>query len=239
MTLPVAILAGGAATRLGDIARQTPKSLLDINGQPFVVHQLELLRRSGVTDVLLCVGHLASSIESALGDGSRVGVRVRYSYDGPTPLGTGGALRRALPLLGEAFFVMYGDSYLECDYGAIEQAFRNSGKPGLMTVFRNDDRWDRSNVVCRDGRIVRYSKTQRTPDMRHIDYGLGVLEANIVARYSDGQPLDLATVYEDLVAGGELAAHEVNSRFYEIGTPEGLAETRSHLAHVQPAAVRT
>jgi len=230
MSLPVAILAGGAATRLGEIARETPKSLIDVAGRPFVAHQLELLRRHGLTDVVLCVGHLGAQIEAAIGDGSRHGVRVRYFHDGAAPLGTGGALRHAAPMLGDAFFVLYGDSYLDCDYQAVERAFLACGRPALLTVFRNDDRWDRSNVLCADGSIERYSKTHRTPDMRHIDYGLAAMRAEALASYRDGAPLDLGQVYEDLVARGELAAYEVSARFYEIGTAAGLAETRERLA---------
>ena len=231
MSLPVAILAGGAATRLGDVARETPKSLVDVAGRPFIAHQLALLRRNGLTDIVLCVGHLAAQLEAAIGDGRGYGVQVRYSSDGPRPLGTGGALRRALPLLGAACFVLYGDSYLECDYGAIERAFAGTSRPALLTVFRNDDQWDRSNVLCLNGRIVRYSKTDRTPDMRHIDYGLAAMRTGVMTRYDDGEPFDLAVVYRDLVAADELAAYEVATRFFEIGTPAGLAETRTHLAH--------
>lgn len=234
MTLPVAILAGGTATRLGDLARDTPKSLVAVAGRPFVAHQLALLRRHELTDIVLCTGHLGAELEAVVGDGSAYGVRVRYSPDGPTPLGTGGALRHALPLLGEAFFVMYGDSYLECDYGAVERAFVTSGCPALLTVVRNDDRWDRSNVLCVDRRIVRYSKAHRTADMRHIDYGLGAMRAQVFGPYANNPGgLDLARVYEDLAARGELAAYEISERFYEIGTLSGLAETRQHLEHPQ------
>ena len=230
MTLPVAILAGGLATRLGDVVQATPKSLVDVAGQPFIAHQLDLLRGHGLTNIVLCTGHLGSQIEEAVGDGSRYGVRVRYSHDGPSPLGTGGAIRHTLPLLGKAFLALYGDSYLECDYGAVERAFLASGRQALLTVFRNHDRWDRSNVLCLDGRIVRYGKAHPTPDMRHIDYGLAALRAETLLAYPESEALDLARVYEDLVARNALAAHEVSTRFYEIGTPSGLADTRRHLA---------
>jgi NDP-sugar pyrophosphorylase family protein len=179
----------------------------------------------------LCTGYLGTLVEDVVGDGSRYGVRVRYSPDGPRPLGTGGALRQALPLLGEAFLTMYGDSYLECDYGAVERAFLASGRPALLTVMRNNDQWDRSNVLCVNGRIVRYSKEHRTADMRHIDYGLAAMRAGIFRLYPDEGTLDLARVHEDLAARDELAAYEVSGRFYEIGTPSGLAETRQHLEH--------
>lgn len=229
MTLPVAILAGGMATRLGEVARDTPKSLIDVAGKPFIAHQLDLLRGHGLTDIVVCTGHLGSRLEEVVGDGSRYGVRVRYCPDGPTPPGTGGALRHALPLLGEAFFALYGDSYLECDYPAVERAFLASGRPALLTVIRNDDQWDRSNVLCVNGRIVRYSKEHRTADMRHVDYGLAAMRAEALLAYPDSEALDLARVYEDLAVRNELAAHEVSDRFYEIGTPSGLAETRQHL----------
>ena len=236
MTLPVAILAGGLATRLGDLAEDTPKSLVDVGGKPFAVRQIELLRRHGIEDVVFCLGHLGERVTAAIGDGAAFGVRVRYSCDGERPLGTGGALRKAAPLLGSAFFVLYGDSYLDCDYDAIADAFTANARDGLMTVLRNNGQWDRSNVLYENGRIVRYNKANATPDMRHIDYGLGVLKAVVLDAYPAEAALDLASVYHDLVAKGELAAYEVLNRFYEIGTPEGLEDTRRHLASMPPVS---
>lgn len=230
MTLPVAILAGGLATRLHPLTLATLKALVDVAGRPFIEHQLGLLRRAGVERVVLCVGHLGEQAEAALGDGSRYGLVLHYVYDGPTLLGTGGALKKALPLLGDAFLVLYGDSYLECDYPAVTQAFLRSDKLGLMTVFKNDGRWDTSNIEYQDGRILRYDKTTRLPSMRHVDWGLGALRAEALAGYPEGQPFDLAKVYQDLVAQGELGAYEVRQRFYEIGSPQGLEETRRYLA---------
>ena len=182
--LPVAILAGGLATRLGPLTQTVPKSLIPIDGEPFIVHQLRLLRNSGIQCVILCVGHLGNMIEEVIGDGRAFGLRVEYSYDGATLLGTAGAVRTALPKLGETFFVMYGDSYLPCDYAAIEQAFLRSGKRGLMTVFRNEGKWDASNVEFEAGRSLRYSKKNRTMRMHHIDYGLGAFHAEAFARTS-------------------------------------------------------
>jgi len=229
MTLPVAILAGGLATRLRPITEHIPKILIDVAGQPFAVHQIKRLQQQGLTDIVLCVGHLGEQVEQALGDGRRWGVRLRYVFDGPVLLGTGGALRKALLDLGEAFFVMYGDSYLTCDFTAVEQTFRSSGKLGLMTVYRNDDAWDRSNVVYANGRIMRYDKHDRTIDMRHIDYGLGVLQARAFEAYPADRPIDLAVIYQDLLATNQLAGFEVAERFYEIGSPAGLEETRQYL----------
>jgi NDP-sugar pyrophosphorylase family protein len=230
MSLPVAILAGGLATRLHPLTKQIPKVLVDVNGEPFAAHQLRLLRRHGLTYVVFCVGYLGEQVVDALGDGSRWGMELRYVFDGPRLLGTGGALRRALAELGEAFLVLYGDSYLDCDYTAVAQAFTRSGRLGLMTVFRNAGEWDSSNVVFEAGEIRRYDKNRRTPEMRYIDYGLGALRAAAFDPYPADAPLDLAVVYQDLLARGELAAHEVAQRFYEIGSPAGLEETRRFLA---------
>ena len=230
MSLPMAILAGGLATRLGSVAEHVPKILVDVAGRPFAEHQLELLRRAGVSRVVYCVGHLGDRVAAALGDGTVWGMRFEYVPDGPTLAGTGGALRRALPRLGPAFFVMYGDSYLECDFGSVEAAFHERRQPGLMTVFRNDDRFDRSNVEFDAGRIVRYDKVRRDAAMRHIDYGLGILTPEAFGPWLDeAGPFDLAVVYQALIDRHALAGYEVMSRFYETGSPEGLRETRALL----------
>jgi NDP-sugar pyrophosphorylase family protein len=226
MSLPVAILAGGFATRLRPLTKSIPKSLIELAGKPFAVHQIELLRSYGITDMVFCVGHLGEKVRATLGDGSFFGVHLNYIFDGPVLLGTGGALRKALPLLGEAFFVLYGDSYLDCDYAAIEYSFWGSGKLGLMTVLRNFDQWDRSNVLFKEGRILRYDKSCRTPEMEYIDYGLGVLQATVFTAYTEDVPIDLVKIYQDLIAQDQLAAFEVDQRFYEIGSPAGLEEAR-------------
>ncbi len=231
MSLPVAILAGGLATRLRPVTERIPKSLVEVAGRPFAEHQVELLRAHGLTDLVFVVGHLGEMVEEALGDGSRWNVRIRYVFDGERPLGTGGALRHALPELGDPFFVIYGDSYLECDYRAVEEAYRASGMRGLMTVCRNDDQWDRSNVRFEGGRILVYDKVVRTPEMRHIDYGLGVLRHRAFDGWAERGAFDLAAVYRQLLAAGELAGFDVGGRFFEIGSHAGLAETRAHLEH--------
>jgi NDP-sugar pyrophosphorylase family protein len=230
--LPVAILAGGLATRLGSLTHSTPKSLITIAGEPFVAHQLRLLRKNGIQHVILCVGHMGERIERAVGDGERFGVKVEYSYDGPALLGTAGAIRGALPKLGESFLTMYGDSYLPCDYAAIEREFSQSGKLGLMTIFRNEGQWDSSNVEFEKGRILAYSKRNLTGGMRYIDYGLGVFRAGAFAKSCAA---DLADVYADLLETGELAAVEVCERFYEIGSPAGLEETTRLLSQAGDA----
>jgi NDP-sugar pyrophosphorylase family protein len=230
-TVPtIAILAGGLATRLGEMSRQTPKSLLDVGGKPFLTRQLELLSRQSLNDVVVCVGHLGDQIMESVP--IPAGMRVRYSSDGPVRLGTGGAIAKAIPLLGREFFVLYGDSYLRCDYLAVFRAFasarRDSSTPphGLMTVYENADRLDSSNVELEGDRIARYSKTTKTPAMRYIDWGLGILTPECFeGRFGSGT-FDLADVYEALVARGRLLAHLVHERFYEIGSRSGLEELR-------------
>lgn len=228
MRLPIAILAGGLATRLRPVTERIPKSLVEVAGRPFIDRQLALLQRNGFRKVVLCLGNLGEMVREVVGDGGRWAMEVRYSFDGEKLLGTGGALRNALALLGDAFFVLYGDSYLDCDYAGVERAFLASGKKGLMTVLRNDDRWDRSNVVLDEGRIAVYDKENRSPEMHHIDYGLSVLSASALAAYRADASFDLHSVFQGLIGEGQLAGFEVFRRFYEIGSPEGLRETRQY-----------
>jgi len=227
--LPVAILAGGLATRLRPLTETIPKSLVEINGEPFLWHQLRLLRANGVERVVLCVSHLGGRVRDSVGDGAAFGLQIEYSFDGDTLLGTAGALQRARPLLGDSFFVLYGDSYLPIDWQAVETAFLASGKAGLMTVYLNEGQWDTSNVEFAGGRILAYNKKVRTERMRHIDYGLGVLRATALDRIPPGQPWDLAELYRELLDAGELAAFEAPHRFYEIGSFSGIEELRSYL----------
>ncbi|OPY57813.1 MAG: D-glycero-alpha-D-manno-heptose 1-phosphate guanylyltransferase [Syntrophorhabdaceae bacterium PtaU1.Bin034] len=228
MSLPAAILAGGLSTRLGPLTKTVPKALVDVAGKPFIARQLDCLRQQGIGRVVLCLGHLGEQVRAFVGDGSAFGLEARYSWDGPFLLGTGGALRRALPLLGTHFFVLYGDSYLLADFGAVERGFVASGKPALMTVLRNDDQWDKSNVLFRDGCIVEYNKRAPGAEMTHIDYGLGVLSASLLESVPADSPFDLADIYHGLSTRGLLAGIEVFDRFYEIGSSKGLAETREY-----------
>jgi NDP-sugar pyrophosphorylase family protein len=225
----VALLAGGLATRLHPITETIPKALVEVAGRPFIEHQLALLRRNGIRTVVLCLGYLGEQIQARLGDGAAYGIQLRYSFDGQRLLGTGGALRRAAPLLGQVFWVLYGDSYLDIDYRAVLDRFARHAAVGLMTVLHNDDRWDRSNVVFRDGRLLRYDKHARSPDMAYIDYGAALLRREALERIPAGQPYDLADLYSLLVAEGHMIGYEVTQRFYEIGSHEGLAETQAYL----------
>lgn len=225
MTLPVVILAGGLATRLRPITEDMPKALVDVAGQPFILRQLDQLRRQGVRRVVLCVGFRGEQIEAVVGDGAALGMAVSYSQDWPNLMGTGGALKRALHLLGSQFLILYGDSYLPIDFAPVERAFFDSGKPALMVVHRNDGKWDKSNVLFRDGIVVEYNKRAPSPNMNYIDYGLGVMSAAVLANENADGPFDLADVYHQLSVSGRLAGYEVHERFYEIGSHSGLAET--------------
>jgi len=227
-SFPVAILAGGLATRMRPVTERIPKSLIEVAGRPFIEHQLALLRREGIKRVVLCVGFLGEMIQESVGDGARFDLDISYSYDGEQLLGTGGALRRALAMLGEHFFVLYGDSYLDIGYASVQSAYRQSGLPALMTVFRNEGRWDASNVLFDGKRIIDYDKQRPTKDMKFIDYGLGVLNGAVLQAAKD-EAFDLSKVYTTLAREGRPAGYEATRRFYEIGTPSGLAEADDHL----------
>jgi NDP-sugar pyrophosphorylase family protein len=229
VSLPVAILAGGLATRLRPLTETVPKVLLEVAGKPFLEHQLARLREQGLKDVVLCVGFLGETIQEQYGDGRAQGIHISYSFDGPKLLGTGGAIRKALPLLGDAFFVMYGDSYLTIDFAEVERSFRTLGKPGMMTLFHNQDHWDVSNVEYANGAIKRYDKVLRDAGMQHIDYGLSVFRANVFKAYPANEVLDLAHVMRTLVDQGQMAGFEARERFYEIGSHEGLRELNAFL----------
>jgi NDP-sugar pyrophosphorylase family protein len=227
---PVAVLAGGLATRLRPITEHIPKVLVSVAGEPFIAHQLRLLRREGIKRVVLCVGYLGEMVRETVRGGEAFGLTVSYSFDGEKLLGTGGALVRAFPQLGDRFIVLYGDSYLDISLAPVLTAFRENRLPALMTVYRNEGRWDTSNVLFDGKRVVRYCKPSPTPDMQYIDYGLGVLTQTAFAGHLDSGAFDLADVYAELAAVGKLAGFEAKHRFYEIGTPAGLAETESYLA---------
>ncbi len=230
-TLPtVALLAGGLATRMRPLTEKIPKSMLEVAGEPFIAHQLRLFHRKGVRSVVVCTGYLGEMVQDFVGDGSRFGLDVAYSPDGPKLLGTGGALQQARPLLGDTFMVIYGDSWLDADYAAIVAAFQASGKSALMTVFRNEDAWDSSNIEF-DGRDIRnYDKRVRTPAMKFIDWGLSLVGPRAFAGWEDRDQFDLADVYGALVARGDMAGYEVDRRFYEIGSHTGLKELSDLLA---------
>jgi MurNAc alpha-1-phosphate uridylyltransferase len=224
---PVCILAGGLGTRLGERVRDIPKPLVEVAGEPFLWHQLRLLAARGASEVVLCVGHLGEQIEASVG-AERCGLHIAYSHDGPALDGTLGAIRRARDLLGERFLVLYGDTYLRLDYAAAARAWLRSGLPATMTVLHNEGRWDTSNATYVDGRVLAYDKRSPRADMRWIDYGLSGLERSTLDLAPAGAH-DLADLFHKLAGAGQLHGFEATERFFEIGTPEALAQTDAFL----------
>ncbi|HVR05724.1 MAG TPA: NTP transferase domain-containing protein [Solirubrobacteraceae bacterium] len=223
MLPPVCILAGGLGTRLGERVQETPKPLLEVAGEPFLIHQLRLLAGAGAHEIVLCVGYLGEQIRETVG-WERFGLRIAYSFDGRELAGTLGAIRRARGLLGERFLVLYGDTYLRVDYAAAAQAWHASGLPALMCVLRNGGRWDASNALYADGHVTAYDKYAPEAEMQWIDYGLGGLERRTLDLVPEDAH-DLAELYRELAERGLLCGFEAHERFLEIGTPAALAET--------------
>jgi MurNAc alpha-1-phosphate uridylyltransferase len=203
--------------------------MVDVAGKPFALHQLDQLRQQGVKNVVFCLGHLGEMIEACVGNGHAFGLDVTYSRDGAKPLGTGGAIRRALPLLGKNFFVLYGDVYLPIDFNAVGDAFLTCGKPALMTVLRNQNRWNASNVRFSEGRIEEYNKRNPSQAMDYIDFGLGVYNCQVFSQIPEGQQFDLSDLQHSLSISGQIAGYEVFDRYYEIGSHDGLRETENYL----------
>jgi NDP-sugar pyrophosphorylase family protein len=224
---PVCILAGGLGTRLGERVRDTPKPLLEVAGEPFLMHQLRLLAGHGAREAVLCVGYLGAQIQERIGP-ERFGIQIRYSFDGPELDGTLGAIRRALPLLGERFLVLNGDTYLPIDYAAAAAVWRASGLPALMGVLHNEDRHESSNARYADGLVLAYDKHSPPGSMHWIDCGLGGLQARLLETLTAAER-ELAGLLGRLASQRQLCGFEAARRYYEIGTPDALAETDAFL----------
>lgn len=226
--IPVAILCGGKGTRVAALAGDLPKALLPVSGVPFLEHQLRWLQRSGAGDVVLLTGYRGDRIREFAGDGARFGLRIAYSDDDGRARGTGGAIIRALPLLGDAFLTVYGDALLAASPAAAADALR-APYEGVMTVFPNHDRWERSNVRLIGERVAVYDKQAPVGSMTHIDYGLNAFRSAAFAGFPADAPVDLGEVHRGMAARGTLRALPVSERWHEIGSPEGLAETERFL----------
>ncbi len=220
------LLAGGKATRLRPVTETIPKSLLEVAGKPFIDHQLDLIKNNNIAKVVICVSYLGEQVKQFAGDGSRYGLKIDYSFDGDTLLGTGGTIKNAFPLLDENFYVMYGDSYLTADFQKAGEYFLSNSKSGLMTVFRNENKWDKSNIEFNNGSITRYDKKIKDEKMKYIDYGLGILNKKAFDEFKEKTIFDLESVYQELIRKQELLGYEVSERFYEIGSFNGLEETQ-------------
>jgi MurNAc alpha-1-phosphate uridylyltransferase len=228
------ILAGGLATRMQPRTLTVPKILLDVGGRPFADLQLETLAKCNYQRVVLCIAYLGEQVRAHVGDGARFGLRVEYSEEGPELLGTGGALRAATPLLEDTFLVTYGDSYLPFDYASPLSALRaHEDCDGVMSVFKNENRWDASNVKCDGAWVLAYEKGTRDPTFDHIDYGAIALRRSAVLELPDGQKCGLDALQTQLAARRRLRACVARERFYEIGSPEGLEALKLRLKECQ------
>ena len=226
------ILAGGLATRMKPITEKIPKSLIELKGKPFIIHQLSYIKSQGIQKIVLCIGHLGHMIQSLIGNGEALGLDIQYSLDGDKLLGTGGAIKKCLPLLKEDFFVLYGDSFLPINYKNVEEAYVLSKKNALITIVKNNNQWDKSNVEFESGKLIEYNKHHPNQRMHYIDYGLSVLNQSIFNAYHENEPFDLSDLYHKLSLHQHLAGFETFERFYEIGSQDGLKETEDYLSKV-------
>ena len=221
--MQVVILAGGLGTRLRPLTDHLPKALVPVDGKPFLQHQLEWLAGAGVTQILLCVHHRADQIEAFAKDGRDFGLRITYAHEGERLLGTAGALKRAAASVADRFCVLNGDSYLPMNLQEPIREFTQRGCSAMMLAWHNQDRFDRSNAVVRDGWVIAYDRKSPGPDFEFIDYGLRIFRHEVLALLPEEACCDLDGLYERLIAQQRLAAYVVQEPFYEIGSPEGLA----------------
>jgi len=228
MNIQIVILAGGLATRLGNLTGNRAKSMVEVQGKPFLEYQFELLRQGRIRDIILCLGHMREQIERHFGNGKQYGVNIKYSLEDKL-LGTAGALKKAEALLNDAFFTMYGDSYLSLDFPAAMQYFKSQSKLALMTVYKNYDRYDRSNTVVEGDLVKKFSKQERTKDMVYIEYGANIFKKEALNMVPVNQYYSLDSLFPKLIEKEELLAFEVKERFYEIGSPQGLKEFEEYI----------
>jgi len=232
MAIPVVILAGGLATRLRPLSRNIPKSLIQIYEKPFIIYQLELLIRNKISRVHICLGYLGEIVEEIVNKSVFMKtMKITFSYDGTKRLGTGGAIKNALNYLTDEFFVIYGDSYLDIDYLKVLDFYNNNSNEnvGLMTIYKNNKQYDTSNVIFIDNKIIKYSKTDLSSDMNYIDYGLGIFRRKFFDIYDKQEQFDLSKIYENLSKNSRLLGYESYSRFYEIGSFDGIKDFKKYI----------
>ncbi|KYK33786.1 MAG: hypothetical protein AYK22_06115 [Thermoplasmatales archaeon SG8-52-3] len=227
--MQMVILCGGLATRLGKIAKKTPKSMIKIKNKPFLEYQIENIKRYSIKDIILCVGHLSEQIEKYFGNGDKFGVNIKYSYDTNKPLGPIGALKNAESLVDDIFFIMYGDSYLNVDFKKIANYFSNHNKLGLMVVYKNYNKFDKSNLIVNDKMIIAYGEKERTNDMIYIDYGTSLLNKKVLNLIPKNTFYKTGQLFSNLISKNELLAYEVKERFYHIGNLDALNEFKAFI----------
>ena len=229
--LPLVILAGGLATRLRPVTEKIPKSMIEVNGKPFLYHQLILFKSKGIKKIHFCLGYLGEMVETYVLKEFGDAFELSFSFDGTPLLGTGGAIVNSFNYLPDTFFVTYGDSFLDIDYQQIQNTFfaENWGNKGLMTIFHNQDQWDSSNVLYENGVLKLYSKQRKTPDMHFIDYGLGILSKHHFDEKKQGEKFDLSVIYENLSVNNDLIGYQIFKRFYEVGSFKGIEDLTKYL----------
>jgi len=227
--MQVAILTGGLATRLRPMTEKIPKSMIDIHGRPFLDYQFEMLKKNGITDVVLCIAYLGEMIESHFGNGKDSGISIKYSYEKDGLLGTAGALKNAEELLEDVFFILYGDCYLFLDFSKVMSCFKSENKRALMTVYQNYDQYDRSNTAVKDGLVTKYNKTVKDEDMVYIDYGVSILSKKTLELIPLNRAYSLGEVFRELIERRELLAYEVKERFYQVGSLLGIEEFKEYI----------
>lgn len=227
--MQIVILCGGLATRLGNLTKDTPKSMLKIKDKPFLQYQIENLKKQKVKDIVLCVGYLSEQIENYFGTGKKFGLNIKYSFDKDKPLGPIGALKNAEDLLEDTFFIMYGDSYLNIDFKKIQSYFKQYDKLCLMVVYKNFNRYDKSNLIVKNNMVVAYGEKERTKDMVYIDYGASILRKESLSFIPKNTFFSTGQFFSDLISIKELLAFEVKERFYHIGNPDALREFKNYI----------
>jgi NDP-sugar pyrophosphorylase family protein len=227
MSMQAVILAGGLGTRLGGLTAGLPKPMVDVAGKLFLEYELALLRRYGISDIVLCIGHKADVIEGYFGDGSRFDMSIRYSIEGDELMGTAGAVKQAEHLIQDDFLLTYADTYLQMDYHAAYETFASSGRLGMMVVLPNDNGVETSNIIVEGDRVAVYDKFSLRPEMHHINFGVSYLRKAALNLVPAGQKYTQEDWYQDLIKDNNLGAFETHQRYYEIGSPDGLQEFRS------------
>ena len=226
--MQIAILAGGLATRLGELTKSEPKSLLKIQGKPFIEYQIEQIKKQGITDIVMCTGHLGEQLERYLGNGTRYGLNIRYSHE-DRPLGTAGALKKAVNELDNEFITMYGDSYLFLDFSMIFAHFLARNGLALMTVYKNHNHHDKSNTSISGGLVTAYSKNGQTGDMVYIDYGAHMFRKQTLELIPADSYFPLEDLFPVLISQKQLLAFEARERFYEIGSQQGIQDFNNYI----------
>ena len=227
--MPIAILAGGLGTRVSDISRNNPKSMIEIHGKPFVYWQISNLIQQGYFEILMCIGHKGSIIQEYLEIQFKDKAQISYSFDGELQLGTGGSIKKALPMLGDEFMVLYGDSYLPICFSKVESTFKDSGRPALMTVYKNSNALSPSNVLIEQDKVIQYSKSHDQAILTYIDYGLNLFSKGVFETEIEGTTFDLGVIFRKLISEELLTAYEIKERYYEIGSPKGIVDFQDYL----------